>query len=340
MVDFAGYRLPVQYEGVIAESLAVRSGAGMFDVSHMARFAFLGERAQELLEYLTTNDVSKLQDGQGQYTLLPNESGGLVDDVVLYRVSATEFRMVVNAANHAKDLEHIQALNVYGVEVVDATSSTAMLAVQGPRAVECLASLSEGADGLADLPFFSATEAVVAGVFCFAARSGYTGEDGFELVCCAEQAVPLWEALLGAGVKPCGLGARDTLRLEAGLPLYGHELTDQLSPIAAGLGWAISKSKRFHGSEPIRQAREMGTPVKLQGVKLQGKRLPQPGAAVLVEGKQVGEVSSGVYSPTLGCGIAMVYVEAHIKLGVECSLDLRGRLEPGTIVSKRFIKRS
>ncbi len=337
MVPFAGYDMPVQYKGVIAESRAVRENAGMFDVSHMARLWFKGPGAFEYLEHVTTNDVSKLDNGRGQYSLLPNARGGVVDDIIVYRIGPQTFRMVVNAANHAKDVAWLQSNLNPGVEMSDDTDETAMIAVQGPKAVSILKGLS-GCEAFGEKPPFGVIEGEVAGVPCFAARSGYTGEDGYELICATEEAVKLWSALLKAGVVPCGLGARDTLRVEAGLPLYGHELSDELNPIAAGLGWVVSKTKSFIGCEPIYKAREDGTPQKLQGVKLSSKRLMMPGMPVLVDGVKVGELSSGVFSPMLDCGIGFAYIASNIKLETPCQVEIRGQGTDGQIVSKRFYK--
>lgn len=340
MVEFAGYDMPVQYSGVIAESKAVREGTGMFDVSHMARLIFTGDRVLEFLEHVTTNDVAKLGDGEGQYSMLPNAQGGVVDDIIVYRINEGEYRMVVNAANHAKDVAHLRAQNSFGVEMRDVTDQTAMIAVQGPKATEILAGLSDQPQALRDAGLFGVVNCSIAGIDCFAPRSGYTGEDGYELICLASDAERLWNALVDAGVVPCGLGSRDVLRVEAGLPLYGHELTDDLSPIAAGLGWVISKTKSFLGSEEINRVRAEGPSQKLQGVRLEGKRLPLPGMGVLVDGQAVGEVSSGVYSPLLECGIAFAFLNPSVKLETPCALDMRGKPEPGQVVSKRFFKRA
>ncbi|HEY0867602.1 MAG TPA: glycine cleavage system aminomethyltransferase GcvT [Fimbriimonas sp.] len=339
MVPFAGYEMPVQYAGVIAEAKAVREGAGMFDVSHMARLTLRGDKVLSFLERTTSNDVAKLEPHTGQYSLLPNHQGGCVDDIIVYKIEDSEYRMVVNAGNHAKDVAWLRENNREQVEITDQTEETAMIAVQGPRAVPVLAGLSDQAEALASAPAFGVVECTVGGVPCFAARSGYTGEDGYELICSAEDAPKLWDVLLEAGVKPCGLGSRDTLRVEAGLPLYGHELTDELSPIAAGLGWVISKTKPFIGSETISAARAEGTPTKLQGVRLESKRLITPGMKVYVDGREVGEVSSGVYSPLLDRGIAFAFVESGVKQGTACEIDVRGKREPGTIVNKRFFRR-
>ncbi len=340
MVPFAGYSMPVQYSSVIAESKAVREGAGMFDVSHMARLKFTGERVLEFLEWVTSNDVSKLGDGQGQYSLLPNFEGGVVDDIIVYRISATEFRMVVNASNHEKDVAWLKAQNNFGVVIEDYTDETAMIAVQGPSAVEILQGLSADADALGAAGMFGVVETEIAGVNCFAARSGYTGEDGYEVICPANQADAVWSSLLQEGVAACGLGSRDVLRVEAGLPLYGHELNDEMSPLCAGLGWVIGKEKSFIGSDKINAVKQAGVPQKLVGVRLEGKRLPFPAMQVTVEGRVVGTASSGVYSPLLECGLAFCFVEPDIAFGTPCTIDMRGKAEPGTVVNKRFFKRA
>jgi aminomethyltransferase len=340
MVPFAGYEMPVQYASIIAESRAVREKAGMFDVSHMARLRLTGERVIEFLEWVTSNDISKLANGEGQYSLLTNFEGGCVDDIIVYRIHATEFVMVVNASNHEKDFAWLNLQNDRDVKITDETDATAMIAVQGPAAREIIAGLSNQPDAVQSAGLFGIVNCTIAGVECFAPCSGYTGEDGFELICANEEAVKLWDALLAAGVEACGLGSRDTLRVEAGLPLYGHELGDELSPIAAGLGWVISKTKEFIGSEVINKARNVGTQTKLHGVKLQGKRLIAPGMKVLVNDQEVGEVCSGVVSPLLDCGIAFAFVNADIKIGTPCQVDVRGKLETAQIVGKRFFKRA
>jgi glycine cleavage system T protein (aminomethyltransferase) len=338
MVPFAGYEMPVQYAGIIAEARAVRDGAGMFDVSHMARLTLIGGGVLEFLDRVTSNDVAKLTPGTGQYSLLPNDQGGTVDDIIVYKISDSEYRMVVNAANHEKDVDWLHSHNREGVQITDHTDETAMIAVQGPRATEILVNLS-GLKSLCDAPAFGIVLGKIGGVQCFAARSGYTGEDGYELICAAKEAPALWDALLGAGVTACGLGSRDTLRVEAGLPLYGHELTDELSPIAAGLGWVIGKTKSFIGSEPINLARKEGTPRRLLGVKLESKRLITPGMKVFAGDREVGEVTSGVVSPLLDRGIAFAMIDREIPLDTPASIEVRGKQEPGTIVNKRFFVR-
>lgn len=339
LVDFAGFLLPVQYQGVIAETEAVRQDAGMFDVSHMGRLQFEGPRVVEYLELVTSNDVSKLADHTGQYSLLPNKSGGCVDDIIVYRLDDHCFRMVVNGANHAKDWNWLNQENTYDLRIEDHTDHTAMIAVQGPGAVGKLQQIASEPEALSAAPMFGVVHSTIGGVPCFCARSGYTGEDGYELICGAEHATDLWDALLAVGVVACGLGSRDVLRVEAGLPLYGHELTDELSPIAAGLGWVIGKEKAFNSSDSIRQDKLNGTPTRLVGLRLDSKRVPQIGMPVLVDGVEVGAVSSGVYSPTLGSGIAFAFVKSEVELNTPCALDFRGKLETGNIVGKRFFKR-
>jgi aminomethyltransferase len=247
--------------------------------------------------------------------------------------------MVVNAANHKKDVAWMKAQNSFDVDIKDETDETAMIAVQGPDAVGLLAQHSDEPEALHAAPAFGIVQALIGGVACFCARSGYTGEDGYELICHAEDAVELWDALIEMSVVPCGLAARDVLRVEAGLPLYGHELGDRINPISAGLGWVISKTKRFIGSEPIAEARAKGTPRKLLGIKLGSKRLLAPGMKVYVQGRQVGEVSSGVYSPVLETSIAFAFIDRHIEVDTPCEVDIRGKMEPGLVVGKRFWKR-
>ncbi len=340
MVPFAGYEMPVQYASVIAEAKAVRDGVGMFDVSHMARLRFTGDRVLEYLEQITANDIAKLEDRRGQYSLLPNKKGGCVDDIIVYRMTESEFRMVVNASNHEKDVAWMRAENAFDVTIEDMSDESAMIAVQGPNAVETIARMSTKPDDIRSVPMFGVVECEIAGVSCFAPRTGYTGEDGYELICAEGDADKLWYSLLAEGVAPCGLAARDILRVEAGLPLYGHELEEDINPIATGLGWVISKSKNFNSSTFFSEAREKGTPTKLQGIRLESKRVASPDMPVFVGGKEVGKVSSGVYSPLLDAGIAFAWIDSSIPLETSCEIEIRGKREAGTVVNKRFFKRT
>jgi aminomethyltransferase len=336
MVEFAGWDMPVQYEGVVAESLAVRKAAGMFDVSHMARFHFKGAAAIEYLEETTANDVSKLADYGSQYSLMCYDDGGCVDDIILYRIRADWFRMVVNATNHQKDAQWLRDHLRPGVDFIDETMQTAMVAVQGPRAVETVNSLAD--QDVSQMVKFTAAEFSLAGAQVLGARTGYTGEDGFELITEGEQASAVWDALAKEGVAPCGLAARDVCRLEAGLALYGHELTKEINPIEAGLGWVISKTKQFIGSGPVNEMRAAGPPRKLVGVRMKSKIVPREGYPVLRDGQQVGEVSSGVYSPTLECGIAFAFLRAEkAEIGAPCQVVVRDRPHDAEIVKKRFL---
>lgn len=340
LVPFAGYEMPVSYKSVIAECKAVRERAGMFDVSHMARLTLEGPETTPYLEWITTNDVSKLDDGVGQYSLLPNEQGGVVDDVIVYRIDSDRYSMVVNASNHEKDVAWLKSHLRDGVAISDQTDQTAMIAVQGPDASALLAEHSDAEEAMRAAPAFGIVRCHIEDVDLVAARSGYTGEDGFELVCRADDADALWQSLLDLGVEPCGLASRDTLRVEAGLPLYGHELADDINPIEAGLGWVVGKEKSFIGSEPINAARQAGTTRKLLGVQLDSKRLLAPGMKVFAGGSEIGEVTSGVYSVILETSIGFAFVRADVVIGTSCEVDVRGKMESATIVGKRFFKRS
>lgn len=340
MVEFAGYDMPVQYSSVIAECKAVREVCGLFDVSHMARLRFTGEGAEAYLDRLTLNDVTRLEDGGGQYSMLTNEQGGVVDDIIVYRMAQGDFGLVVNAANHAKDVEHLNAHLPADVEMADDTAATAMIAVQGPKAEGIVAGLAADGEAIRGLGLFQHAELEIAGEKCFAARSGYTGEDGFEVVCSAEHGPALWQALVEAGGVPCGLGSRDALRVEAGLPLYGHELTDDLSPITAGLGWVMPESKGdFLGGNRIKREKEEGTSHRSVGILMDGRRRPEIGSPVLLEGEQIGEVTSGVYSPLMERGLGFALIRKGPKLKTPCEVEIRGKREPATLVGRRFYKR-
>lgn len=339
MVEFAGWEMPVQYEGVVHESLAVRRKVGMFDVSHMARLHFRGPAAFDYLEHMTANDVSKLVDGASQYSLLCYPDGGCVDDIILYRIGPEWFRMVVNAANHAKDVAWLTEHLRDGVTLEDETERTAMIAVQGPEAVPTINRMA--GEDLSDMTKFTAREFRIAGRPVFGARTGYTGEDGFELILAAEDGPAVWQALLEAGVTPCGLAARDVLRLEAGLPLYGHELTKDINPIEAGLGWVVSKTKSFIGSEPINAMRSAGPPRKAVGIRMESKMVPREGYPVLKDGAEVGSMTSGVYSPLLEVGIGFALVKSEAAtLNEPCEVVVREKPHPATMVGKRFLPKT
>ncbi|MFN3179065.1 MAG: glycine cleavage system aminomethyltransferase GcvT [Thermus sp.] len=318
MVEFAGYALPLQYTSIVEEHLAVRRGAGLFDVSHMGEFLIRGVEALAFLQWATANDAAKLKVGRAQYSMLPNPRGGVVDDIYLYRIAEEEYLMVVNAANIAKDWAHLKELSRgYSVELTDLSEETALLALQGPQAASLLQGLTE-----ADLSLTKKNQvfgARVAGRPARLARTGYTGEDGFELFLAPEDAEAVFEALLEAGATPAGLGARDTLRLEAGFPLYGHELTEDTNPLCTPWAWVVKREKDFLGKEAMLAA---PCAEKLIGLVLE-TGIPREGYRVYSGDREVGRVTSGGYSPLLEKGIALAYVE---KEAAEPFLvEVRGR---------------
>lgn len=341
MVEFAGWEMPVQYAGILQEVQAVRQRWGVFDVSHMARAYFRGSDAYTFLSRLVPSDLGKVTPMMGQYTVLTNEHGGVVDDVIIYALAPEEYLMVFNAANRQKDLHWFQRwLGEWGLRVAidDQTEQTVMLAVQGPVATAHLSALL-GAS-LADVPRFGARFIEWEGTRLFAARTGYTGEDGFELIAPAEAGVRLWHALLAAGATPCGLGARDVLRVEAGLHLYGHELTDETNPIEAGLSWLVSDRTDYLGAAAIQQVKQTGPTRKLMGIRLQERGVPREGYPVLIDGQPISTLTSGVYSPTLEQGIGMAYLPAqHAKAGTPCAVEIRGKAIPAVVSTRRFLPR-
>lgn len=336
MVEFAGWWLPLQFSSIMQEARAVRQRVGMFDISHMGRFHLRGADVIPALEKLTTNDISALTDGSAQYSLLTNPQGGVIDDIIVYRLAGDHLLLVVNAANAEKDKQWILQHLPPSVSFEDATAQTAMLAVQGPEAVGLVSQLLSG--DLCSVPRFHATSVEWRGYPVLVARTGYTGEDGVELILPAEAGEPLWNALHEASVVPCGLGARDVLRIEAGYPLYGHELNKQINPIEAGLGWVVSKTKEFIGSEVIRRVREQGALRKLVGLELQERMVARQGYPVQVNGQYIGEITSGTFSPTLEKSIAMAFVRSeHARTGNVVQVDMRGRAVPARVVSRRFV---
>jgi aminomethyltransferase len=339
MVPFAGYEMPVQYPtGIIAEHLHTRAKAGLFDVSHMGQIRLRGAAAAQALEGLVPGDLQALGPRRMRYTLFLNDSGGILDDLMVCRLD-DGLMLVVNAACKAADLAHLQA-KLDPVVTVEALFERALLALQGPAAAAVLARL---APGVGTMPFMSAAEIAVAGIACSVTRSGYTGEDGFEISVRAEDVAALADALCAQPeVKPIGLGARDSLRLEAGLPLYGHDLTPVTDPVSAGLEFAISKARRqsggFPGAERILQLVEAGAPTRRVGLSLEGRMAAREGAEVFVGDEQVGTVTSGGFSPTLGHPIAMAYVEVtHSSEGTELELEVRGKRLPARVVPMPFV---
>lgn len=328
MVAFAGWEMPVQYEGVIAEHLAVRQDCGAFDVSHMGELEVEGPRARELLQATLSNDLDRIGPGRAQYTLLTNERGGIVDDLILYELDVHRFLLIVNAANRRTAFEWLKERELPGSDVRDISDQYGLIAVQGPRSLERL--------GLPDAPPFTFAEGEIDGVACMVNRTGYTGEKGVELVVTAEEAGVLWERVLERGATPCGLGARDTLRLEVCYPLHGNDISPDTDAISAGLGWACALDKDFTGAAALRHIKERGAERLLVAFVMDEKAVPRHGMAV-VEG---GVVTSGTHSPMLDRGIGLGYVPAAIaRPGEKITIDVRGRPRAATIVEKPIYKR-
>jgi aminomethyltransferase len=328
MVPFAGWEMPVQYEGVIPEHRAVRGGVGVFDVSHMGELEVEGPRALELLQSLVSSDLEKIEPGHAKYTLLTNERGGIVDDLIAYRLDPFRWLLVVNASNRDADHAWLKEREISGSDVRDVSDEYALLAVQGPQAIATL--------GLGPAAPFTFAEQTIDGVECMVCRTGYTGEDGCEILCMAEDAARLWDGLIARGVTPCGLGARDTLRLEACFALHGNDITPDTDAISAGLGWTCSLDKEFTGVEELRRVKAEGPARRLVAFTMEERAVPRQGMGI--EGG--GEVTSGTHSPTLDVGIGMGYVPAaQAAAGTELSIDVRGKERRARIVKKPFYKR-
>jgi aminomethyltransferase len=329
LVPFAGWEMPVQYDGIREEHLRVRNGCGVFDVSHMGEIETEGPQAVELLQRLLSNDVSKIQVGGAQYSCLCREDGGVLDDLFTYRLGEEHYLTVTNAANHERDLEWFEAHAVeFEAEVRDRIEAYAMLAVQGPEARQIVQRLTEG-----ELPpRFKTAELPVAGCPALVCGTGYTGEDGVELLMAPEDATTVWDALIGAGAGPAGLGARDTLRLEVNYCLYGNDLTEGRTPIEAGLGWCVKEDTGFIGSEACRQAREQGPEEVLQPFVITAAGIPRQGNPIVSGDDEVGVVTSGTMSPSLEVGIGMGYVRSELaEPGTEIEIDVRGKRRPAEI---------
>ena len=341
MVPFAGYEMPVQYPGgVMAEHKAVRTACGLFDVSHMGEFLVRGPQAVELVNFVTTNDVAKLAEGQAQYSAILNVRGTIEDDCLVYRL-ADHLMVVVNASNVAKDLATFRAHAArFDATVEDVSERTALLALQGPTAQQVLARHTEA--DLDALKYYHFTTATVAGMpDVLVSRTGYTGEDGFELYLPAEHAVAVWEALTGDGdVMPCGLGARDTLRLEMGMALYGNDIDDTVTPYEANLGWIVKLAKgEFVGREALARQKEQGIPRRLVGFTFDERAIPRHGYPVFHDGQPSGEVRSGTMSPSLGTPIGTCYLPATAAAeGTPFEVEIRGRRVPARVVNPPFYK--
>ncbi len=354
LVDFAGYEMPLSYTNLKEEHFAVREAVGLFDVSHMGEFIVRGAGARDLVQYVTGNDVDKLGEGQAQYSYFPRPEGGIVDDLLVYRLPPNPamgmtgehpaYMLVVNAGNIQKDWAWMQQHNSFDAEMLNISERTALLAVQGPKATETLQSLTEVP--LGDIPYYRFVRGKLAGVDnVIISATGYTGSGGFELYFDAAQAATVWEAVLAAGqdygIKACGLGARDTLRLEKGFCLYGNDINDTTSALEAGLGWVTKlDTEDFVGKDFLAKQKEVGVNRRLVGFRVDGRRSPRQGYALQdAQGKPIGEVTSGTHSPSLDYPIGLGYVSlgSH-KVGTEIKIDLGRKTLDATVVKTPFLK--
>jgi aminomethyltransferase len=328
MVPFAGWEMPVQYAGVIPEHRAVRRDWGVFDVSHMGELEVEGPRAADLLQATLSNDLGKIESGEAQYTLLSNERGGIVDDLIVYKLDEFRYLLIVNAANRGADFAWLKEREIPGSDVRDVSDEYGLLAAQGPRSIERL--------GLPEARPFTFAESAIDGVECMVNRTGYTGENGCELLVAAEDAPALWERVLERGAVPCGLGARDTLRLEVCFPLHGQDITPETDAISAGLGWCCDLDKEFTGAQELREINAHGPERKLVPFVMDDKAIPRTGMPI--EGG--GEVTSGTHSPMLDRGIGLGYVPvAAAAVDTELTIDVRGRPRRAHIVKRPIYKR-
>jgi len=338
MVPFAGWEMPVQYAGIIEEHRAVRSTVGIFDVCHMAEFRVFGFGALDFLQRMLTNDLSKLSEyGMAQYTLMLDDAGHIIDDLIIYRTGDLEYLIIANASNAETDFAWLSEHAPDDIEMVDESERTALIAVQGPEALRVVGELAgEGWDAPNR---FAIRDAVLDTIPALVARTGYTGEDGVEIICRAQDAAALWRALLSfPEVTPAGLGARDTLRLEMGYPLYGNDMDRTIDPISAGLGWVVPKHKQdYVGAAAVAEVRAQGPSTKLVGLTVDGA-IPRPGMNVLHGGTVVGKVASGSFSPTLEVGLATAYVPVEFAApGTELAVEVRKKTLAAKVVKTPFV---
>jgi len=343
MVPFAGYNMPVQYAGINVEHETVRKGVGVFDVSHMGEFILKGEKALDLIQRVSSNDASKLYDGKVQYSCLPNEDGGIVDDLLVYRIDEKTYMLVVNASNIEKDWNWISKFNTEGVEMKDISERTALLAIQGPKAADALQSLTD--IDLGSMEYYTFKKGNFAGIDnVLLSATGYTGAGGFEIYVDNKDAEKLWNAVFEAGaafgIKPIGLGARDTLRLEMGFCLYGNDIDDATSPLEAGLGWVTKFSKDFTNSAALQQQKKDGTKRKLVGFEMIDRGIPRHDYEIVdADGNTIGKVTSGTQSPSLQKAIGMGYVNNEFaKEGSEIFINIRDNKVKAKVVKPPFYK--
>lgn len=344
MVDFAGFYMPVQYEGVNIEHETVRNGVGVFDVSHMGEFLLTGENALALIQKVCSNDASVIEVGKAQYSCLTNENGGIVDDLIIYRIKENQYLLVVNASNIDKDWEWISKHNDMGVEMKNLSDEYSLLAIQGPKAVEAMQSLTSV--NLSEIPYYSFKVADFAGIDnVIISATGYTGSGGFEIYCKNEEVEQIWNKVFEAGapfgIKPIGLAARDTLRLEMGFCLYGNDINDTTSPLEAGLGWITKFTKDFIASDILKKQKEEGVKRKLVGFELLERGIPRHDYEIVdKDGNVIGIVTSGTMAPSLGKGIGMGYVTVeHSKIDSEIFIRIRKNDVPAKVVKMPFYKK-
>lgn len=344
MVDYAGFNMPVQYEGVIIEHETVRNGLGVFDVSHMGEFLVSGPNALALIQSISTNDAATLTIGKAQYSCMPNENGGIVDDLIIYRIKEEQYLLVVNAANIAKDWDWIVAHNTCNAELKNISEDYSLLAIQGPKAVEAMQSLTSV--DLAAITYYHFEVADFAGIeYVIISATGYTGSGGFEIYCKNSEVAQIWDKVMEAGatygIKPIGLAARDTLRLEMGYCLYGNDINDETSPIEAGLGWITKFNKTFTNSENLKKQKEEGVTRKLIGFEMQEKAIPRHDYEIVdSQGNPIGVVTSGTMSPTLNIGLGMGYVATEYSTpGTEIYIQIRKKSVPAKVVKLPFYKK-
>lgn len=343
MVPFAGFNMPVQYSGINDEHETVRNGVGVFDVSHMGEFILKGDNVLDLLQKVSSNDVSKLYDGKVQYGYLPNENGGVVDDFLTYRIDEKTYFLVVNASNIEKDWNWISKYNTYGVEMKDISDQTSLFAVQGPKAAEALQSLTD--IELAPMEYYTFAKGTFAGVDnVLVSATGYTGAGGFEIYVANQDAQKVWDAIFEAGaaygIKPIGLGARDTLRLEMGFCLYGNDIDDNTSPLAAGLGWVTKFTKDFVNSANLKAEKEAGVKQKLVGFEMIDRGIPRHDYEIVdADGNVIGRVTSGTQSPSLKKSVGLGYVDqAFAKEGTEIFIHIRNQKIKAKVAKPPFVK--
>jgi len=344
MVPFAGYNMPVSYQGINIEHQTVREKVGVFDVSHMGEFFVTGPNALSLIQRVCSNDASKLEDGQAQYSCFPNEDGGVVDDLIVYRIAAEKWLLVVNASNIDKDWAWINLHNTMEASLENSSDHYSLLAIQGPKAIQAMQSLTQ--ENLSAIKFYTFKMNTFAGVEnVIISATGYTGSGGFEIYCKNTQVAKIWTKVLEAGadwgIQPIGLAARDTLRLEMGYCLYGNDIDDTTSPLEAGLGWITKFNKDFINSESLKKQKEIGVSKTLVGFELSQRGIPRQGYAIVdAQGNSIGRVTSGTMSPSMGKGIGLGYVPVALKeVGSQIHIQIRNKIVPAMVVKLPFYKK-